>query len=75
MVMDSQRGALRTWWSLYTRLSPYFSMRFKYTYDHHLPMTNISYNDVRDPVAGRAYSADFLRKGDSMFLVEFDYNF
>ncbi len=75
MVMDSQRGALRTWWSLYARLNPHFSMRFKYTYDHHQPMTNISFNDVRDPVTGKAYATDILRKGDNMFLVEFDYNF
>ena len=38
-------------------------------------MTNISFNDVRDPVTGKAYATDFLRKGDNIFLVEFDYNF
>jgi DNA uptake protein ComE-like DNA-binding protein len=75
MVMDCQRGAVRTWWSLYTRLNPYFALRFKYTFDHQLPMTNISFNDVRDPVTGKAYATDFLRKGDNIFLVEFDYNF
>ena len=75
VVMDSQRGALRTWWSLYTRLNPHFALRFKYTYDHHQPMTNISFNDVRDPEPGKAYATDFQRRSDSFFLVEFDYNF
>ncbi len=75
VIMESQRGALRTWWSLYTRLNPHFALRFKYTYDHHQPMTNISFNDVRDPEPGKAYTTDFLRRSDSFFLVEFDYNF
>ena len=75
IVLDSQRGALRTWWSLFARLNHYFSFRIKYTLDHHKPMTNISFNDVRNPVAGQANSADIMRKNNSYFYLEFDYNF
>jgi DNA uptake protein ComE-like DNA-binding protein len=75
IVLDSQRGALRTWWSLYARLNHHISMRVKYTLDHHKPMTNIVFNDVRDPVAGQSYNADIIRKNNSYFYLEFDYNF
>ena len=47
----------------------------KYTLDHHKPMTNIQYNDVRDPELGKAYGADVMRKNNNFFYVELDYNF
>jgi len=75
IVLDSDRGALRTWWSLYARLNHHLSIRFKYTLDHHKPMTNIQYIDVRDPVEGRYYGTDILRKNNNYFYLEFDYNF
>ncbi len=75
IVLDSQRGALRTWWSMYARLNHHFALRLKYTLDHHKPMTNIGFNDVRDPEPGRAYGTDNLRSNNHFFFVEFDYNF
>ncbi len=75
IVLDSQRGALRTWWTFYARLNHHFSVRLKYTLDHHKPMTNIQYNDVRDPELGKAYGADIMRKNNNYFYVELDYNF
>ncbi len=75
VVLESQRGALRTWWSLYARLNNNFSARLKFTLDQQKPLTNIAFNDVRDPVAGRANETDILRKTNSYFYLEFNYNF
>jgi hypothetical protein len=75
IVLNSQRGALRTWWSLFARLNHNFSIRLKYTFDYQKPMTNIEFNDVRDAEPGRAYGADLVRKSNNFFYVECDYNF
>ncbi len=75
VVLDSQRGAIRSWWTLYARLNNNFSVRMKYTLDHQKSVNNIIYTDVRDPEPGLAYSADFQRSSNSFFYVEFNYNF
>jgi DNA uptake protein ComE-like DNA-binding protein len=75
VVLDSQRGALRTWWSLYARLNNNFSLRFKYTFDYQHPLTNIAFSDVRNPESGRFYGTDRLRKQNSYYYLEFNYNF
>ena len=36
MVMDSERGALRFWMSLYVRLNTNLTVRMKYKSDHHI---------------------------------------
>jgi DNA uptake protein ComE-like DNA-binding protein len=75
VVLESERGALRTWWSLYARLNINFSLRFKYTLDYQRPITNIAFTDIRDPETGRAYGTDILRKRNSYFYLELSYNF
>lgn len=75
VVLDSQRGAIRSWWTLYARLNNNFSVRIKYTMDHQKPINNIEFTDVRDPQQGFAYSADFLRKSSSYYYIELNYNF
>lgn len=75
VVLDSKRGAIRSWWSLYARLNNNFSMRMKYTMDHHKAVNNIAFDDVRDSQPGRQYHADFLRNNSSYYYMELNYNF
>jgi hypothetical protein len=75
VVLDSQRGAIRSWWTLYARLNNNFSVRMKYTMDHQKAVNNIDFSDVRDPEQGYAYAADFQRKSNSFYYLEFNYNF
>ena len=67
VVLDSQRGAIRSWWSLYARLNNQFSMRMKYTMDHHKTVNNIEFADTP--------TAKFLKNSSSYYYVEFNYNF
>jgi hypothetical protein len=75
VVLDSQRGAIRSWWSLYARLNNNFSMRLKFTMDHHKAVNNIDFGEISNPEPGTQYKADFLRNSSSYYYVEFNYNF
>jgi len=75
VVLDSQRGAIRSWWSLYARLNNNFSMRMKYTMDHHKTVNNIDFGEISDPEPGYMYKANFLKNSSSYYYVEFNYNF
>jgi DNA uptake protein ComE-like DNA-binding protein len=68
MIMNSMKGAIRTWWSLYARLNNNFSMRLKYTIDHQKPIASLE-----DPVLNSYY--DFRRKVSNLFYIELNYNF
>jgi hypothetical protein len=75
VVLDSQRGALRSWWSVYARLNNNLSIRFKLTFDHQKPVNNILYDDVRDPESGKSYSTDYNKGDNNYYYLEFNYNF
>ncbi|MCB0282656.1 MAG: helix-hairpin-helix domain-containing protein [Calditrichae bacterium] len=66
VVMESTRGALRYWLSLYMRLNSFVSMRMKYTGDFQQPVQNI----VFDP-----NTVERVRKHQNLFYLEFNYNF
>ncbi len=75
VVLDSQRGALRSWWTLYARLNNNLSVRLKYTMDHQKPMTNVAYTSVGSPEEGKMYATDIMRKTQNYFYLELNYNF
>jgi hypothetical protein len=52
---------------LYARLNNNFSMRMKYTMDHHKTINNIEFADIP--------TADFLKNSSNYYYIEFNYNF
>ncbi len=75
VVVDSQRGAMRYWLSLYARLNSFLSMRLKYTGDFHRPIGNVSFNNVSNPEPGKKYGTEWNRKRSNYFYLELNYNF
>lgn len=78
MVMDSRKGALRYWLSLYMRLSHHFSMRMKYTADHNATISNIQfqpYQSTLDQNPDKRFDALYLRPSSSLYYLELNYNF
>ncbi len=78
VVMDSQRGALRYWISLYTRLNHNLSMRMKYTAEHHKPVSNVAFEPWESILVAnpdKKFSAEWLRNYSSLYFVELNYNF
>lgn len=78
MVMDSRRGALRYWLSIYSRLTTNLSVRLKYTADHHRPVNNIRFEPYPSTLQqnpGKMFSAPWLRPQQQMFYLELNYNF
>ncbi len=78
VVMDSRRGALRYWFSVYSRMSHNLSLRLKYTTDHGLPISNIQFNpnqSILDENPGKTFTAYWNRPFGNMFYFELNYNF
>lgn len=75
VVLDSQRGAIRSWWSVYARLNNNFSLRFKLTFDHHKPVNNVAFTNVSSPESGSLYETDYLKSSSNYYYLEFNYNF
>jgi len=78
MVMDSERGALRFWLSLYARLNTNLTVRMKYTSDHHMPVSGAYFNaskNTQHEYAGSMFSTDWKRNDNKMYYLEFSYNF
>ncbi|RMH63022.1 MAG: hypothetical protein D6677_08370 [Calditrichaeota bacterium] len=74
IVTDSNRGAMRAWLSMYSRLSSYFSLRLKYTLDIQAPAQNINFNP-NSPEIGRLYNADYARSNNNTVYLEMNYTF
>jgi DNA uptake protein ComE-like DNA-binding protein len=74
VVMNSTRGALRYWFSMYMRLNTSVSVRLKYTGDFQQPIQNIQFSP-RAEKAGELYGTDNLRQRQSFFYLEMNYNF
>ncbi len=78
-VMESTRGALRYWFSVYMRLNHFLSVRMKYTADFDKPVNNIRFNDVRDWVneqyPDQRHSAEWRRKRSNFYYFELTYSF
>ncbi len=77
-VMSSINGAMRYWFSVYTRISPQVSMRLKYTRDY---QSAISYIQARDsnnepiPSGDKMYEARLYQPTESFYYLEFNYHF
>ncbi|GAB4374966.1 MAG: hypothetical protein Kow0042_19990 [Calditrichia bacterium] len=78
-VMDSKRGAMRFWISLYSRISNQISMRIKYTRDYQVA---INYFQTREstnvPISikdGRYYQADYVQPTQDFYYLEFNFHF
>ncbi len=78
VVMDSRRGALRFFFSFYSRLTPNLSVRLKYTADHHKPTNNVRfdpYQSTLDSNPGKKFGTPWLRYQQHLFYLELNYNF
>ena len=84
LVLDSQRGAMRFWVSLYSRISNNISMRIKYTRDYQYPVTNVytrdTSNEQIDPgnpdfQIGDYYRGSLIQKTQDFYYLELNYHF
>lgn len=78
-VMNSLRGAMRYWISIYSRISPRISMRFKYTRDYHSAINYMAARDANnEPIVmrdGRYYQADRFQPTQAFYYLEFNLHF
>ncbi len=74
IVTDSQRGAMRSWLSLYSRFNSNFSMRLKYTLNIDKPVQNVAYSPA-NPDPGLRYGADYVRTNQNTVYLELNYTF
>jgi DNA uptake protein ComE-like DNA-binding protein len=80
LVLDSQRGAMRFWISLYSRISNNISMRIKYTRDYQYPITYTqtrdTYNEPIGPISqGRYYQGNLIQPTQDFYYLEVNYHF
>lgn len=77
MVMDSDRGAMRYWLSIYSRVSNKISLRFKYTRDRNYPITftqaRNSSNQVLSP--GQYYQGYNVQQNQEFYYLDFNFHF
>jgi len=78
-VMDSRRGAMRFWISLYSRISSQISMRFKYTRDYNKAINFIQVREsTNEPIViknGRYYQASLFQPTQDFYYLEFNFHF
>lgn len=84
LVLDSERGAMRFWISLYSRISNNISMRIKYTRDYQYPITYIhtrnTSNEQVDPgqsefIPGKYYQGNLAQPIQDFYYLELNYHF
>ncbi len=79
MVMESNRGSLRFWISLYTRISAQLSIRMKYTRDYNRSVdfiqTRTSDNLPRTAENGRYYQGWMSQPVQDFYYLEFNLHF
>ena len=78
MVMNSPRGAMRFYFSAYSRLTSNLSVRLKYTADHQKPINNIQfqpYQSTIDANPGKMFGTLWKRVQQHFFYLELNYNF
>ena len=83
-AVESDRGAMRYWLSVYSRISPSLSIRFKYTHDYQYPInyvqTRDSGNQVVEPgnslyVPGQSYGGSLKQPSQQFYYIEMNYHF
>ncbi len=84
LVLDSQRGAMRFWVSLYSRISNNISMRLKYTRDYQYPVTFTHTRDTsNEPIVqgndsfqeGQYYQGQLIQPTQDFYYLELNYHF
>lgn len=79
MVMDSNRGSLRFWISLYTRITPQVSFRMKYTRDYNQSIsyiqTRTADNTGRTAENGYYYQGSLYQPSQAFYYLEFNFHF
>lgn len=79
MVMDSFRGAMRFWFSVYSRISSQINIRLKYTRDYQFPITDFHARTTGNvPIesnSGRYYQGTLIQPVQDFFYVELNYHF
>ncbi len=83
-VMNSERGATRMWFSVYSRVSSRVSLRLKYTRDYQKAITfaqaRDSNNNVIEPgnssfQPGRFYQGSLIQPTQEFYYLEFNLHF
>ncbi len=83
-VMDSERGATRFWFSVYSRVSNRLSLRVKYTRDFQKALTFVQARDSNNEVIepgnslyrpGFNYAADRVQPTQEFYYLEFNLHF
>ena len=78
-VMDSQRGAMRFWISLYSRISNQLSIRMKYTRDYNVEVdftqARSSSNEPIPPTNGHYYQGRLVQPTQDIYYLEFNLHF
>jgi len=84
LVLNSERGAMRFWVSLYSRISNSITMRIKYTRDYQYP---VSFTQTRDTSneeitqgnanfqQGKYYGASLVQPTQDFYYLELNYHF
>jgi len=78
-VMNSQRGAMRFWFTVYSRINSQMNVRIKFTRDYQFPITNFQARTTQNvpisPGGGKYYQGDLIQPTLDFFYVEFNYHF
>jgi DNA uptake protein ComE-like DNA-binding protein len=85
MVMDSERGALRFWISVYSRISRKISVRLKYTRDRNYPITFYQARDSNNQIIipevgnsvteGKYFQGYRLQQNQEFYYLDFNFHF
>ncbi|HFE65465.1 MAG TPA: hypothetical protein ENK14_13785, partial [Caldithrix sp.] len=78
-VMDSRRGSMRYWISVYSRISSQISMRLKYTRDYSQAInywqTRESTNVPKTEPVGKYYQTSYYQPTQDFYYLEFNFHF
>lgn len=83
-VVNSDRGAMRYWLSIYSRISSRVSLRLKYTRDRQFPVTFLQARDTdNQPIEpgnpsfqpGKYYRTDLVQPIQEFYYMEFNVHF
>jgi DNA uptake protein ComE-like DNA-binding protein len=79
VVMDSNRGAMRFWISLYSRISQQISMRIKYTRDYNKAINFVQTRDSNNlpipPQNGQNYEGRLVQPTQDFYYLELNFHF
>jgi len=76
-IFNTSSQAFHGWLTIFTRLSSDLSVRFKYTFDLHEPVTNVigGYNNIGAGETNPFIDEIYYRKSYSDFRLQIDYRF